>query len=177
MLAHPGHPGLGTLGDSGHLDRVAGQQHRTGNPVGAGHGHHHVALFQVRVGHHLARGQCRPGHQVLGGQGPGHLVTGPAVHPGLDGRQNHVGQVASPSAAVGESGIGSPSRTTDQVGQALELGLPHELEDHVAVGTADRCDHEGCRLGFPLDPQRVEVHHQVSQGDRRIEHGQVDVLT
>ena len=82
----------------------------------------------------------------------------------------------APTGAFGEAGVVLPLGAADQVGQALELVLAHELEHDVAVAAPHRRDHERCRYGITWDAERLEVHDQVGERHGRVEHGQVDVL-
>ena len=56
VLADPRHPRLGTLGHLRQLHRVAGDEHRRLDAVGARHLDEHVALLDVRVGDDVLRG-------------------------------------------------------------------------------------------------------------------------
>ena len=65
---------------------------------------------------------------------------------------------------------------TDQMGEALELVLAHELHDEEAVGGLEGVEHERLVVEQVLDAERPEVHHDVGHRRGGVEHRDVDVL-
>ena len=91
-------------------------------------------------------------------------------------RPEHVLEVLGPALAGREARVGGPLRMTDQLRDALELVLAHQLHHEPAVGRPERIEDGVPGLVEPVLAQRFEVGDDVGHRHGRVVHRDVDPL-
>ena len=171
VLAEPGHAVLGALGDLRQLHRVAGDQHRLLDAVGALHLDEHVAAGEVRVGDRPRRAVCTaPAAMPAAVSSFAHRLELRRVRrPRLDARAAARPRGARPQpCARREPRVVEPLGMADDAARALELVLAHELHHEPAVGRRGTC--RGSAVLGSLSrclPERPEVGDDVGHRDGR----------
>ena len=124
---------------------------------------------------HLGSRVGRARRDVRGAEGLADLESGLVGRPSLYRRPDDVLGVGAPAGPCGEPLVGEPTGLADQFRECLELVLAGHLHHEPAVGRAEGPDHDH-RHAFAL-AERPEVGDDVTHGQHRVEHRDVDQLS
>ena len=176
VLAQPGDPRLGTLGHVGELHRVAGDEHRLVDAVGARHLDEHVAGGDVRVGDHLVVAEARPGGDARPRTSPRtpRAASCPTPTPRRPGRMTSSRWSTQPCRSAKRGSVVQPGWPTSSASAAncgsrptWMMNQPSDARNPSMISGADRA---------VAQAERPEVGDDVGHGDHGVEHRDVDVL-